>query len=1389
MSDYSPIFTCPSCGSSDYAKQEGMLRCRHCGNLYRDSLMSDPIYAKLQYAVNERQEASFDKARRRYEALLSENKEGAHLEEVYWGHFLCEQYVIFYQNDVGDSIPSFWNINEEPCEKSQSYQKALRLGKQSGNAANYERLAERIEEYKAKYKKVKKEYPDGHQIFICFKDSGTTDANLGYKIYNEFSRKYNIFFSRESLNTISGNDYEPYIYHALKTAKVLIVLCSDRKNLESKWVHNEWWRFWNFSKGTDKTIIPVFRRGFSAASLPDEIRNCQAHEEDVDLISVLSNRLAAILKNDGGSGVPLTSFEKELNLAESAWSAGQIDDARLMVADLVAKSAGRPYDHISALLLQVKIFTNNYKNLKNTNAGAALDQVMDTARANDIALRDLPEYQRYRAAVARRRLKWILLSVACVAVLTAGIIGSVWMLQDPVVDMYVAGHPDSIEIEYGENPLSAIPDIITVTKKGNEETISLNESMLSGFDATKLGMQSVTVSYEGLTVQININVVKYRLSVPTALSLGDGKITWSEVAQAESYTLQINDKLITGLTSTSCGSEVFDAVGVYSVKVKAVSDGVYGHDSDFTAPISVIRLKEASDMALNGLTLSWSAVPGCTQYDVYMNDKKVATTAFNSYNISSISDLSPAAGANTFYAVPVDGANLKLAANLGDGEIDNYEHNGEVVCYASSYAPAVTWRDGKLVWDAAIGGAPTYSVYINGKSVGTVSAATYTPDIDDVTVGSNAVYVLVAEGFYLSESTEPNTLEVVRLQRASAPTLVLSSSLLRWEAVPGCTLYEVYMNGSRVGTATTNRFSLPHGEMIYGKNTFYVLPLDAPNLKNVGDLSEDERKDPAKNGEIACHKYQNLPDVTWKDGQLSWTAVGGSGAYSVYINGTLAGTSTQATYTPSAEEIRVGENRIYVTVANGYLAAEPLAGAPYEGNGVITVQRLEKVTGLRIDSMVLTWNAVSGATEYEVLQNGVSVLKTKNTFYAIVSSGAENAVFTVRALGSGNVISSEVSDERASIAYLTVPQGVAIDTNILSWNAVEHALGYEIYANDVLLATTDASTRSLNLMGKLKKGSYTLTVLAKGDGNTVFSSAKSAGVSYEVTETFIYITSEAELKNMALALDEVYVLGNNITLTSPWTPIGTTAKPFVGQFNGGGYTIQGLTLSATSGQGTGLFGVIGEGGIVENIKLEGVSATNSSYNCIGGLVGINYGTVRQVEVTGTISSTGNYIGGIVGRNHGSIYECANRADVSGGRNIGGIAGKIECADSDIKIYNCHNYGTITGTYRVGGIAGDVLVSKKNTIYGLTNAGTVTATDSYAGGCLGYVSGANGQMVTLNSCTNSGTVQAKDYAAGCFCTGTYVTVTVGNITDPSLNCSNTGSVSVTSGTNRNDIYTK
>jgi hypothetical protein len=133
--------------------------------------------------------------------------------------------------------------------------------------------------------------------------------------------------------------------------------------------------------------------------------------------------------------------------------------------------------------------------------------------------------------------------------------------------------------------------------------------------------------------------------------------------------------------------------------------------------------------------------------------------------------------------------------------------------------------------------------------------------------------------------------------------------------------------------------------------------------------------------------------------------------------------------------------------------------------------------------------------------------------------------------------------------------------------------------------------------------------------------------------------------------------GDTITLSASidlsdypdWTPIGSDSYPFMGTFNGNGKTVKGLSAHYSSGTSYGLFGIIGNSGRVQNLKLEIADITAST--SVGGIAGVNWGEVTKctVTVSGAISGSVN-IGGIAGENRGTVSDCT----VSGGGYIGGI---------------------------------------------------------------------------------------------------------------------------------------
>ena len=203
----------------------------------------------------------------------------------------------------------------------------------------------------------------------------------------------------------------------------------------------------------------------------------------------------------------------------------------------------------------------------------------------------------------------------------------------------------------------------------------------------------------------------------------------------------------------------------------------------------------------------------------------------------------------------------------------------------------------------------------------------------------------------------------------------------------------------------------------------------------------------------------------------------------------------------------------------------------------------------------------------------------------------------------------------------------------------------------------------------------------------------------------LQITSEEELRNFASDVNNgenyegsVVTLANDITLTGEWTPIGNgsrsgntyTNSSFKGTFDGGNYTISGLTITTGSSDETkGLFGVV-DGGTVKNLKLTNVNISTSSKN-VGGAAGlmVNNATIDKVEVYGTLTAPDG-VGGIVGRMiiDGTISNCTNNATVTATTAAGGIVGKAyySALNKTMNITGCTNKGNITGSYAAGGIA-------------------------------------------------------------------------------------------------------
>lgn len=222
-----------------------------------------------------------------------------------------------------------------------------------------------------------------------------------------------------------------------------------------------------------------------------------------------------------------------------------------------------------------------------------------------------------------------------------------------------------------------------------------------------------------------------------------------------------------------------------------------------------------------------------------------------------------------------------------------------------------------------------------------------------------------------------------------------------------------------------------------------------------------------------------------------------------------------------------------------------------------------------------------------------------------------------------------------------------------------------------------------------------------------------------------------------------------------WTPF----EAYGGIFDGQNYTISGIYFNHTEKVRAGLFGEVGHGSQVSNVRI--MNSYISGQKEVGGVCGCNYGTIINCSNTGTVSGQA-YVGGVCGNNdYGTITNCNNAGTVNIPTYAEALFGGV-CGNNYGTMENCNNTGSVNGYYEVGGVCGH----NDGIITNCSNVGVVSGT----GDCVGGVSGSN--YGTITNCSNAGTASGTSWQVGGVCGYNYKKGTI-------TNCNNTGKISGTS----------
>lgn len=262
---------CNICGAN-YEYRNGRWFCPACG-AYKQEELSNEEVTLLYNAAQKLRMSDFDDAEKEYSDIIGKFPKNAN---GYWGRLLSK-YGIKYEEDFdGRKIPTCYATSIESVINDKDYKKAIELADKE-TKEYYILQAQYIERVRKEWvEKARKEKP--YDVFLCYKDSDmangidrTQDSIAVQDLYIHLtSQGYRVFFSRESLRDKVGEKYEPYIFNALSTAKVMLVYGSNPDYITSTWLKNEWTRYEKRIQAGEKkeNSLLVACDGFSPNELP-----------------------------------------------------------------------------------------------------------------------------------------------------------------------------------------------------------------------------------------------------------------------------------------------------------------------------------------------------------------------------------------------------------------------------------------------------------------------------------------------------------------------------------------------------------------------------------------------------------------------------------------------------------------------------------------------------------------------------------------------------------------------------------------------------------------------------------------------------------------------------------------------------------------------------------------------------------------------------------------------------------------------------------------------------------------------------------------------------------------------------------------------------------------
>ena len=293
------VFKCKMCGGTiEFEQGSSVGVCDSCGTKQTLPRLDDDKKSALYDRANHfRRNNEFDKAMGIYEQILNEDNTDS---EAYWSLVLCKYGIDYVEDPTSHKrIPTVNRAQYTAIFDDENYKSALQYADEYQREI-YEEEARQINEIQKGILAISQQ-EDPFDVFICYKETDnngrrTPDSVLANDLYYQLTQEgFKVFFSRITLEDKLGTAYEPYIFAALNSAKVMVVLGTKPEHFNAVWVKNEWSRYLALVKqsGGKKVLIPAYR-DMDPYDLPEEFSHLQA--QDMSKLGFMQDLIRGIKK-------------------------------------------------------------------------------------------------------------------------------------------------------------------------------------------------------------------------------------------------------------------------------------------------------------------------------------------------------------------------------------------------------------------------------------------------------------------------------------------------------------------------------------------------------------------------------------------------------------------------------------------------------------------------------------------------------------------------------------------------------------------------------------------------------------------------------------------------------------------------------------------------------------------------------------------------------------------------------------------------------------------------------------------------------------------------------------------------------------------------------------